>query len=78
MSGYQLITRCRECDAHCDSESHNSSFCNSWPELSTCHNCGSTQSYYDSIERWVSLSTWWKPWTWRDGHWEKKEGDGHA
>lgn len=38
-----------------------------------CANCGAVSSFVDSIERWWSLSVWWRPSTWNVGYWEQKK-----
>lgn len=37
-----------------------------------CGKCGVTGEFVDSIERWWSLSVWWRPSTWGVGFWESK------
>lgn len=38
-----------------------------------CGKCGSAGEFVDSIERWWSLSVWWRPSTWNVGYWEQKK-----
>lgn len=41
-----------------------------------CNCCGMTGFFEICVARWVSEATLWNPWTWLNGHWEKKEKKG--
>lgn len=41
-----------------------------------CAGCGKRGDFTEIVSRWVSKETWWKPWTWGNGHWEDRHGDG--
>lgn len=38
-----------------------------------CGECGAAGQFIDSVERWWSLSVWWRPSTWGVGYWESKD-----
>ena len=33
-----------------------------------------TTSFNVRLEKWVSIATWYKPWTWGIGYWEERKG----
>lgn len=35
-----------------------------------CTGCGTRGEFIEIVSRWISSDTWWKPWTWGNGHWE--------
>lgn len=47
--------------------------------LRTCPKCGAPcdlnhrDEWARVVRRWASDATWFKPWTWRRGHWEYRE-----
>lgn len=67
MSGFALNVRCNKCDCIHARGEHRASFYNSFSSK-VCFNCGN-HGFYGVAEKWVSLSTWYKPWTWRSGYW---------
>lgn len=69
---WQRLVRCPKCRGVNADAPFGASFENSFTHRKTCGSCGEYVEWVDSVERWISQSTWWKPWTWRKGYWEKK------
>ena len=44
-------------------------------DFSLCGRCGADIDVRraERVARWISTSTWWKPWTWRTGFWQFRE-----
>jgi len=62
-----MCSRCRHENLDAPFESR---FENSFKTV--CRKCGIAGEFVDSIERWWSLSVWWRPSTWGVGYWESK------
>lgn len=74
-ANYVKNCRCKTCGALKDHAPHGASFENSFESRRFCHNCGSSEGWFDSVEIWVSESVWFKPFTWFTGFWMKKGAD---
>lgn len=69
--GYVLKVKCSNCDATYKSGSLTADFYNDFNHF-ICSSCGQ-HGFYDSIEKWESFASLWKPWTWWKGEWVKIE-----
>ncbi len=63
--------RCIACDALRADAPFGARFENSFDSRRFCESCGQSDGFYDSVERWVSTASDWRPWTWMSGYWEK-------
>lgn len=73
MSNWMEIPYCPKCgDRHLGDRSVGS--LNAFSEDRICPSCGEYIRWQAKVERWVSLTVWWKPWTWLLGYWEEKNG----
>jgi anaerobic ribonucleoside-triphosphate reductase len=73
MAKWSEIPHCPKCDnRHLEGRSVGS--LNAFSEDRICPYCGECIHWESRVERWVSTSTWWKPWTWLLGYWEAKNG----
>ena len=68
---FAIRCRCVNCDGVKDDAPFGARFENSFESRRFCSECGHSEGWYDSRERWVATDVWWKPWTWFDGYWEK-------
>lgn len=74
MSDWDQRAFCKGCGARDERYGHDGAtayFANEFNAV--CRSCGMIGTFEICVARWVSAATWWMPWTWPKGHWEKKE-----
>lgn len=71
---YARLVRCIGCKKIKDTD-NDADALNLFNSARFCPACGETCGWYNSTEYWTSTAKWYKPSTWGEGYWTRKEMD---